>query len=389
MKRQVSGCPNGKITAIAEKMTGRSKMKRISGHPCDLLLRCFAAWLPLLLLVLTGVCAARDRTDVVHFTNGDRLTCEIMRLEKGYLYVRLPYAQGEIGLDWSKVAGVESPQSFVVADTTGKRITGTLQSVDGGAAPQEPEEEMKVQVAGSSTSQIIRRNEIVEIDQTDTKFWQNLHGNLSAGLDYAKQQNRTQYNFQSNTIFQRAKWSMAENYQSSFSGGGNISDLRNDLRLNVTRQLLSPRNFYQGLADFLQSNEQQLDLRVTLGGAVGHLLSYTNNTYIAAFVGGVWNRERYSAEATVGRTGDSAEALLGTQINFFRFKTTNVLADARFFPSLTDPGRVRFDLNTSMKLRVAKRLDWNVGYYLNLDSRPPQGLPKSDYGATSGLGWRF
>jgi hypothetical protein len=346
------------------------------------------ALLSLLFLILTGTCAARDRKDVIQFTNGDRITCEIIRLEKGYLYVRLPYAQGEIGLDWTKVARVESPHTFVVADISGKRYSGTLQSVPNASSPDEAGE-LKVQVAGSSASPLIPGKEVVEIDQTDTNFWQNLHGNLSFGLNYAKQQNRTQYNFQSNTIFQRTKWSMAESYQGSFSGGGNISDLRNSLQLNVARQLLSPRNFYQGSAEFLQSNEQQLDLRTTLGGSVGHLFSFTNSSFVAAFGGLVWNRERYSSEATTGRTGDSAEALLGTQVNFFRFKTMNILGDARLYPSLTDPGRVRFDLNTTLKLRVAKRLDWSFGYYLNFDSRPPQDLPRTDYGATSGLGWRF
>jgi hypothetical protein len=362
-------------------------MQRLNVRRCDSLLD-ICACLALLALILSGVCSARDRTDAIQFTNGDRITCEIIRLEKGYLYVRLPYAQGEIGLDWSKVARVESPQTFVVADKKGTRYTGTLQRVAGGNTPGEPGE-VRVGVTGSSTSQLILGQEIVEIDQTDTNFWRNLHGDLNAGLNYAKQQNRTQYNFQSNTIFQRTKWSMAANYQASFSGGGNISDLRNDLRLNVTRQLLSPRNFYQGLTEFLQSNEQQLNLRTTLGGALGHVFSSTNNSFAAVFGGTVWNRENYSSEATVGQTGNSAEALLGTQVNFFRFKTTNVLADARVFPSLTDPGRVRFDLNTSLKLRLAKRLDWTFGYYLNFDSRPPQGLPKTDYGSSSGLGWRF
>jgi len=102
----------------------------------------------------------------------------------------------------------------------------------------------------------------------------------------------------------------------------------------------------------------------------------------------VWNREHYSSQA-VGQGGDSAEAILGTQLNFFRFKTTNFLVDARVYPSLTDLGRTRFDLNTSMKLRIAKDLYWKCGYYLNVDSRPPQNLPKTDYGSTSSLGWTF
>lgn len=344
-----------------------------------------SVWHVLLFLTLSTVCAARDKKDVIQFTNGDRITCEIVKLDKGYLYVKLEYADGTVAMDWSKITHVESPQTFVVADKAGERYTGSLQT----AAESETAEGLEVKVAGPSTSQIISSKEVVQIHRTDNTFWQNLHGGMDAGLNFSKQQNRTQYNFQSNATFERTKWLAGANYESSFSGGGGLSDLRNDLGLNITRQLLSPRNFYEGLADFLQSNEQQLDLRTTLGGAVGHMFSYTNHSFIAAFGGVDWNRERYSSEATVGRTGNSAETILGTQINFFRFKTTNILADARLYPSLTDPGRVRFNLNTSLKLRLAKDLYWKFGYYLNFDSRPPQNLPKSDYGSTSSLGWTF
>jgi hypothetical protein len=371
----------------AEKSTTQVEMQLISVPHQYLLHRC-CAWLPFLLLALTGVCPARAKKDVIQFRNGDRITCEIIKLEKGYLYVKLDYADGTVAMDWSKIARVESAQSFVVADKAGNRYTGSLQNLAEGIAPEEPGE-LKVQVAGLSTSQVISAKEVVKIDRTDTSFWQNLHGGIDAGLNFAKQQNRTQYTFQSNALYQRSKWSATANYESSFSGGGNITDLRNDLGLNVTRQLLSPSNFYMGLADFLQSDEQQLDLRTTFGGAVGHMFSFTNHSFIAAFGGADWNRERYSSEATVGRTGNSAEAVLGTQVNFFRFKTTNILADARVYPSLTDPGRVRFDLNTSLKLRVAKDLYWKFGYYVNFDSRPPQALPKTDYGSTSSLGWTF
>ncbi len=342
----------------------------------------------LILLTLSSLCVARPKKDVLHFANGDRLTCEIIKLEKGYLYVKLEYADGTVAMDWSKIVSVESPQNFVVADKLGKRYTGSLQTVaaNNGAPASE---ELKVQVAGASTSEVIPGNEVVEIDRTDMSFWQNLHGSLNAGLNYSKQQNRTQYNFQSNTLFQRTKWSMAADYQSSFSGGGDVSNLRNDLQLNGARQLRSPRNFYMGLAEFLQSNEQQLNLRTTFGGAIGHVFSHTNNTFITGYGGADWNRESYSEEATSGTTGNSAEAIIGTQLNFFRFKTTNILADARLYPSLTDLGRVRFDFNTSLKLRIAKDLYWNLGYFLNYDSRPPSNLPKSDFGTTSTLGWTF
>jgi hypothetical protein len=342
----------------------------------------------LLFLFLTGICFAREKKDVLVFTNGDRITCEIIKLEKGYLYVKLDYVDGTVAMDWSKIAKVESAQDFVVADKVGRRYTGSLQSLDE-AEKSEEARGLQVKVAGVSTKEVVSGKEVVEIDRTDNTFWQNLHGGLSTGLNFSKQQSRTQYNFQANTLFQREKWSTSANYQSSFSGGGNISDLRNDLSLNITRQLRSPRNFYAGLAEFLQSDQQQLSLRTTIGGALGHVFSSTNNSFVNGYGGVVWNREHYSSGATVAPTGDSAELVLGTQLNFFRFKTTNILATANVYPSMTDPGRVRFDLNTSLKLRIAKDLYWNFGYYLNVDSRPPQSLSKTDYGSTSSLGWTF
>jgi hypothetical protein len=347
-----------------------------------------AVWLSLFFLILTGNSAAREKKDVIQFANGDRITCEIIKLEKGYLYVKLEYADGTVAMDWSKIAHVESSQSFVVASKAGNRYSGSLQRASEGQSP-EAVGQPTVQVVGPSTSTVLSSEEVVKIDRTDKSLWQNLHGGVDAGLNFAKQQSRTQYNFQTNALFERTKWAATGNYESSFSGGGGLTDLRNDLQVNITRQLVSPRNFYMGLADFLQSDEQQLNLRTTLGGALGHTFSYTNHSFIAAFGGVVWNRERYSSEATVGRAGESAEAILGTQINFFRFKTTNILADARLYPSLTDSGRVRFDLNTSLKFRIAKDLYWKFGYYTNFDSRPPQTLPKTDYGSTSSLGWTF
>jgi len=343
-----------------------------------------SAWLVVLLLTLTGVCLAREKKDVIEFANGDRITCEIIKLEKGYLYVKLSYADGTVALDWSKITHVDSPQDFVVEDKAEKRFTGSLQSVNEEKKP----ENFKLQVTGPTTSQIVSGGEVVAIGRTDTSFWQNLHGGISSGLNFAKQQNRTQYTFQTNTAFDRTKWSAAANFQSSFSGGGDISDLRNDLQLTGTRQLRSPRNFYLGTAEFLQSDEQQLDLRTTLGGGIGHIFKKTNNSLVAVYSGAAWNREHYSS-ATVGQTGESAEGILGTELNFFRFKSTNILVDARLYPSMTDFGRVRFDLNTSLKFRIAKDLYWQFGYYLNVDSSPPQNLPKTDYGSTSSLGWTF
>jgi hypothetical protein len=331
------------------------------------------------------VCAARDKKDVVVFVNGDRMTCEIIKLEKGYLYVKLVYGDGTVSLDWSKVTRIESPHQFVIADKDGVRYMGVLKSSDDG----KPGEEPGLQVSGRATSKVMPNSNVIEMEQADTSVLHNLRGDVDTGLSYSKQQNRTQYSLNSDVDYSRAKWSAGASFDTTYSGGGPPSSLRNDLQLKGTRQLRTPRNFALGIAEFQHNTEQELALRTSLGGALGHNFRSSNNSLIAAYLGANWNRERYSSQATVGQEGNSAEGIVGAQLNFFRFKTTNFLVNTRVYPSFTDLGRTRLDLNTSVKFRVAKDLYWNFTYYLNFDSRPPQDLPMTDFGATSGLGWKF
>lgn len=359
-------------------------MRKMSPH---ILLLAFLriSWLMLMLGILSRDCSAREKNDVVQLVNGDHLTCQIIKLEKGYLYVKLPYADGTVALDWSKVSGIKSDQSFVITGKDGRRYTTKLKSITEGSAS----EELQLEVPAGSQNEVLLGINTVGIDQTENRFLRNFHGGLNIGFNFTKQQDRAQYSLDSNATYARTKWISNAYYDSSFSGGGNASTLRNDLRIDSSWQLRSPNNFYRGTAEFLHNGEQQLDLRTTLGAALGRYFRHTNNSLITSYSGLVWNRERYSAASTTSQSGNTAEGVVGAQLNFFRFKTTNFLADARVYPSVTDLGRTRFDLNTSYKLRIAKDLYWQLSYYLNFDSRPPQSLPKTDYGTTSSLGWTF
>jgi putative salt-induced outer membrane protein YdiY len=339
----------------------------------------------MLSVIFIGTCFARPKKDVIQLDNGDRITCEIIKLQKGYLYVKLPYADGTVSIDWSKVARIESPQGFVVTDKTAKRYNGTLESL----VKQDTPTELTVKITGPATQKTLTSSEIVEIERADNSLWQNLHGSADVGFNYTRQQSRSQVNVNSTVAYARPRWSVDTDFQSNFSGGGNGSSTRTDLQFTGLRQLRTSRDFVLGLAEFLHSSEQELDLRTTTGVALGHVFRNTNNSYINAFGGAVWNRENYADGATVDGTPNSVEAVVGTLVNLFHFKTTNFLLNAKVYPSLSELGRVRFDMNTSLRLRIAKDLYWSVGYNLNFDSRPPTNLQKADFGTNSSLGWTF
>jgi hypothetical protein len=50
---------------------------------------------------------------------------------------------------------------------------------------------------------------------------------------------------------------------------------------------------------------------------------------------------------------------------------------------------VKFNLNATYYIKLTGNLSWNVSFYGNWDSRPPDGLSGSDYGSSSGLSWTF
>lgn len=68
----------------------------------------------LLFFVASAGLWARPQTDVLTMKIGDRLTCEIKRLERGVLYASFDYVDGTFSIDWAKVVRVESSQMFIV-----------------------------------------------------------------------------------------------------------------------------------------------------------------------------------------------------------------------------------------------------------------------------------
>src|SRR5215831_13705780 len=81
-----------------------------------------------LALLITVPLYARDKTDVMVMTNGDRLTCEVKGLDAGVLYVSFDYIDGTASVNWTKVASLESEQLFVVKTEGGEVYTGKLRN---------------------------------------------------------------------------------------------------------------------------------------------------------------------------------------------------------------------------------------------------------------------
>ena len=87
----------------------------------------------------------------------------------------------------------------------------------------------------------------------------------------------------------------------------------------------------------------------------------------------------------------SVEALFTTDYEFFTYDTpkTTLTTSLTIFPSLTESGRVRSNLDFALRRELIEDLFVEISIYDSYDSKPPENGEKNDYGIVTGLGYTF
>lgn len=338
------------------------------------------------LLALSSPLLARDKTDVLVMHNGDRLTCEIKRLDSDVLYIKLDYALGTVSISWSKVDHIESKQLFLVRTHDGSVYSGTLSTVStGGARP------VKIEIVQSpAKSTELDKSEVNQVEQTAETFLQRFNGQIGAGSTYNRGNQSVQYNLNANATYLRERWSAGASFSSnlSSSNGAPVST-RNNLELTALRLLRWNNWYYAGLAEFLQSTQQGISLQSTFGGGVGRYLKRTNNASLTVTGGFGWQQINYQQNVLPSTTQQVTSALVVSRLQLYFFDKTNLDVTGMVMPALSDPGRVHFSLNAAYYVKLWRNLSWNFTFYGNWDNRPPVGFAGADYGSTTGISWKF
>ena len=338
-------------------------------------------------IFICAVNVSAQKTDVIVMKNGDRLTCEIKSLEGGVLYVSLDYVDGTIALEWSKVARLESTRLFIVKTESGEVYEGTLSTAETSA-----DQIVRIEVAQTEEKKKIEleSKKVVTIGTTSEKLWKRFNGDIGVGMSYAKGNQSTQYNLNSSIEYPRERWSAEALFNSNFSSStGSDASTRNQLDFRVKRLLRWNNFFYTGAISFLESSEQNIKRQTNLGGGIGYYFKNTNRARISLTGGIGWQHTRYNGAGSEGDTQNAAAGIFTFQMRLFKFKKSKLNLDAVLAPSITEPGRVYFRTNQSFYVKLFNDLSWNVSFYGNWDSRPPNGLSGSDYGTSTGLGWSF
>jgi hypothetical protein len=336
------------------------------------------------LLVAVPV-SARQNTDVIIMKNGDRLTGEIKGLKGDVLEVSLPYVDGNLSVQWSKVERLQSNQLFLVQTKDGAIHTGTLDTLGSSAGGP-----LTIQIWTDSLKVAVEKAEVVRVEETASRFYRRLSGDLNLGANYSKGNNSTQYNFGSSLEYLRQRWGLEASFDSSLSAssGADVST-RNQLRLKEWTRVRRTNWYYSGFGGLLHSAVQGIDLQTTFGGGIGRFFKNTNRTRVSVLGGIAWSSTAYHAGSVPVARQEVYGGVIASELKVFFFKRTNLSLNASLVPAISDPGRVRFDTDASYYLKLFKNLNWNLSFYGNWDTRPPGNFSGSDYGYSLGLKWTF
>lgn len=153
------------------------------------------------------------------------------------------------------------------------------------------------------------------------------------------------------------------------------------------------RRWYGMAIAQLETNDQLgLEQRSNVGGGAGRFIFQTNRSMLSIGGGVTTNREKYVTDPIV-RT--SLEGLLNISYDFFVHGDlgTDITSSFTVFPSFTDSGRYRAELNFKYRQEIIRDLYIALSGWYSFDSDAPVGLVETtrqdDYGLVTSLGWEF
>src|SRR6187402_766410 len=157
---------------------------------------------------------ARAKTDVLVMKNGDRITCEVKRLDGGILKAELPYVDGTISINWLQVARLDSTALFLVQLQDGSTYSGRVITPE--TLPDVPVS-FEIEEETTKKSIPVKKSDVAEMTQTSDSFLHRLDTGVSLGAQYSKGNDTTQYNLAWDLGYQAVRWGGEVRYNSNLS----------------------------------------------------------------------------------------------------------------------------------------------------------------------------
>jgi putative salt-induced outer membrane protein YdiY len=322
---------------------------------------------------------AAPKTDVIIFTNGDRLTGEIKSLKRGQLSFNTD-ATGTISIEWDKISRIISNQYIQVETSSGSRYYGQLKPVDDTSG---------LRVVTQTGPEVLDNSRVILMEPIEVgRALDVLDIDLTLGYNFAKAGGVKQGTFGVEVDY-RTRQRIYSVLASTTTNDSNDQEqsTRSNLEL-VYRRLRANRWYIAGNLNFEQNDELGLDLRRSLGINAGRFMIQSNSMLLDLQAG-----LQFSRESLVDEPDDtnSIEALFGAKWDWFRYDSPELdwSTTVQVIPNLSDIGRVRGSFDTTLRWELIKDLKWGISFYSSFDNKAAEEASNSDYGVNTNVSYSF
>lgn len=322
------------------------------------------------------------KPDSLIFNGGNVIVGEIKSMNKGVLTIETDYSDSDFTIDWEKITGFYSEQSFTIALTDHSLLPGVhINSIN----------KDSVILTGYPEQRILSLKEIVYIRQLKNTFWDRISVSFDISYSLTKANNLKQFSARGNLGYTTENWILNTTYSQVRSTQDDVIPTRRmDASVSGSYQL---RNgiFFGTSINLLSNTEQLIDLRTTAQVGGGYFFFRDLDWYLNGFLGVAINNETYRPDPETMLTSDdrnSMEGVIGSELSMYDIGDINVFSNIYYYPSITEAGRNRVDFRCDISYDVFLDFYIKAGLTLNYDSRPAPGASVNDYVFLTGLGWK-
>lgn len=316
--------------------------------------------------------------DSIQLSNNDILVGEIKKLDQSVITLKTKYSDSDFKIKWQKVKKIKSDRIFIIALNNGTRLNSSINTIKG--------KDGKVLIDSGVNAFEEDLINITYLEPFGRNFLSRLTINVDFGITLAKANNLKQLTSNISGSYLANKWKSNGYYKTVFSRQDGIADVkRMDGEIAVNYFLKN--DWFATLSGvYLSNDEQKLKLRSTYKAGAGYYFVHNNKMSFGAGTGLAKTNENYIDDTP---SKSSSEMYLAVGLNKYDIGDLSLLTSAILYPSLTEKGRYRADVNFDMKYDLPWDLYIKMSLTYNWDNQPVEGATKDDYVFTTSFGWEF
>ena len=332
------------------------------------------------LFILLSYVSFGQNQDTIFMKNDQVLIGEIKLMENGVLTVETEYSEDDFTIDWEEVKSLKTETDFVIMLSHKFRFNGTL-------SPDPNNEGYLIIYPRGGSKMFTQTLNIVYLKSFDDTFWDRISANVDAGLSITKASDTKQLSISGNVSYLYTRLQTDAYINTLYNVVQDTIVTERDNYGTNWKVFFNKSWYILGAADFLKSDEQNLDLRMTVQTGIGRNIIRNYQMYLVSSGGFALNSEQYLQE--INASGQSIETFFEMEYKLYGLKDISLSSKIQYFTGIADFDRKRLNLTFDTKFDLP--LDFYIGgnITVNYDTKDDTEGSKSDYVIKSSVGWKF